>query len=89
MKSKPRESLSKIDRLVPGVTYHRNGDDLADLEASEKDPSVKLLAQDNEIVGADEKEPLVDDFDENFIDRVAQPVGEGEGTYCDVCYLEF
>ena len=34
-------------------------------------------------------EPLVDNFDENFIDRKAEPVEEGEGTFCDVCYFEF
>jgi len=32
---------------------------------------------------------LVEDFDENFVDREAEPVEEGTGEFCDVCYLEY
>ena len=32
---------------------------------------------------------LADGFDENFVDRQADPVGDGEGTLCEVCYMEY
>ena len=38
---------------------------------------------------AEEKQGLLDDFDENFVDRVADPVEEGTGTLCEVCYCEY
>ena len=34
-------------------------------------------------------EELLDDFDENFVDRVADPVEEGQGILCEVCYCEY
>ena len=40
-------------------------------------------------VESDETGPLIENFDENFVDRVAEPVAEGEGTVCEVCYEEF
>ena len=37
----------------------------------------------------EEEVKLLDDFDEGFVDRVADPVEEGQGTFCDVCYCEY
>ena len=36
-----------------------------------------------------EDEPLRNDFDENFIDKKAEPVDDGQGVTCDVCYLDY
>eukprot|EP00354_Favella_ehrenbergii_P003489 CAMPEP_0170466722 /NCGR_PEP_ID=MMETSP0123-20130129/10570_1 /TAXON_ID=182087 /ORGANISM="Favella ehrenbergii, Strain Fehren 1" /LENGTH=51 /DNA_ID=CAMNT_0010732911 /DNA_START=503 /DNA_END=658 /DNA_ORIENTATION=- len=29
---------------------------------------------------------LIDNFDENFVDRVAEPLETADGEYCEVCY---
>ena len=31
----------------------------------------------------------MDDFDENFVDREADPVGEDEGPLCEVCFCNY
>ena len=46
--------------------------------------SIKLVHSDEDISVA-----LVENFDKNFVDRVAEPVTEGSGVLCDVCYEEF
>ena len=39
---------------------------------------------------AEESQKLIHNFDENFVDRRADPVEEeGSGTYCDVCCFEY
>ena len=36
-----------------------------------------------------ETDALVADFDKDFVDRKAEPVEEGTGELCEVCYEEF
>lgn len=48
-----------------------------------------LLKDEVEEEQADEAGPLIENFDENFVDRQAEPVGEGEGTVCMVCFNEY
>ena len=47
-------------------------------------PSIKLIHSDEDISVA-----LVENFDKNFVDRVAEPVTEGTGVLCDVCCEKF
>jgi len=57
------------------------------LIARENELSERLLEEPQEV--DEEKAPLIDNFDEKFVDRVAEPVGEGEGETCGVCCYEY
>ena len=50
------------------------------------DPDPRCGDSDGDI---EEGEKLLDNFDEAFVDREAEPVEEGQGTMCGVCFCEY
>ena len=74
-----------------GRDDHRNHQHI--YEPAKRKDSWGSANSDNDIEAAtfveNEKQGLLEDFDENFVDRVADPVDEGMGTLCEVCYCEY